>query len=196
MNKKFISILFVIILFSNLNAKKQKSKLQADWDYFSKKSSKLMEHFFENLKKTRKNIDTIFDNFVDNFHEETNLKEINIFETKSGNEWGIEFKIPGYKKNDISIKIDNAGYLHVKAKSKKTREVEKTSDKNKEYIYKSKSFSSKQFSRIIKLPENVDYKNSKNIKLNYNEKSGILEIKFPKKRIIKKEPKEIELKLK
>jgi HSP20 family protein len=194
MNKKIISILFATILISNLNAKRQQSRFWSDCQDWSQKSSELMENFFENLKETRKNIDNIFNNFVESFEEGTSLKEMNIFETKSGDEWGIEFKIPGYKKEDISIKIDNNGYLHIKAENKKTAEIEKTKDKK--YIYKSKSFSSKQFSKTIKLPENIEYKDSKNIKLNYDEKTGILEIKFTKKEYIKEEPKEIELKLK
>lgn len=193
MKKELINAIIFTILFSNLNA--TKSNFWSDWDNWTDKSSELMEGFFQNLKETRKNIDDIFNKYSENISGNSDFKEINIFEIKSENEWGLEFKLPGFKKEEISIKIDDNGYLQVNAKTKQENKITKD-DKNKTYIYKSQSFFTKQFSQSIKLPENIEYKDTSKIKLKYDEKTGILEVKFPKKEILKEKPKEIELQLK
>ncbi|MFH1461802.1 MAG: Hsp20/alpha crystallin family protein [bacterium] len=191
MNKKVINLIFIATIISNINAK---TSFCYDCDDWTKQSSNFMEDFFNNLRETKKNIDNIFDKFVTD-DDESNIKQVNIFETKSGKEWGLEFKIPGFKKEEISIKIDDKGYLQVNAQTKQEDKITKE-DKNKTYIYKSQSLTAKQFSQSIKLPENIEYKDSSKIQLKYDEKTGILEIKFPKKEILKEKPKEIELQLK
>ncbi|MBD3273483.1 Hsp20 family protein [Candidatus Dependentiae bacterium] len=192
MNKIIYSLIFSTIIFSNSNAK---SNFWSDWDNWSKESSKLMDKFVDNLKKTRKNIDEVFDKLKEDYFE-SDISNVNIFETKSGNEWGIEFKLPGFKKEDIKIKIDEDGFLHVNAETEIDEKTKRKNDKNKNYIYESKNFSARKFSQTIKLPENIEYMDQKNIKVNYDEKTGILEIKFPKKKEKTKQNKEIELELK
>ncbi len=117
--------------------------------------------------------------------------DIKVYETKDGKRWGIEIGLPGFKKDEIKITIKEKGILTIKAETiEKKKEVEEKEEKNKIYIYKSKRSEKKYFSKTFKLPENVDWQNTKETKLSYEK--GILKIEFPTKKEIR--PQKVTLK--
>lgn len=172
--KNKLTIMTLLILLSNSN--NYAGSFIEDFDNLVKEST---NEFFGRLKDT-----------------ELKTNKVNaIFETKKDNKWGIELNIPGYKKDEIKITINKHGYLNIKAEANKQTDQEKK-DQEKNYLYKNASFSSQAFSQTIKLPKNIDYKDASKIDTSYDEKTGILEIKFPKKEIGKTKKDVIELKLK
>ncbi|MFH1643904.1 MAG: Hsp20/alpha crystallin family protein [bacterium] len=120
-------------------------------------------------------------------------QDIKIYETKDGNRWGIEIGLPGFEKNDIKISIKEKGILTITAETEQKTKTKKQSDNenNKIYLYESKSSQKKYFSRTFKLPEDVDWQNTKETKVSYEK--GILKIDFEKKKEVK--AKEITLKI-
>ncbi|TAN14253.1 MAG: Hsp20/alpha crystallin family protein [Chitinophagaceae bacterium] len=121
-------------------------------------------------------MDDFFDNFSvwdnDAWLPATNIKE----DEKS---YGIELAVPGMKKEDITLEVDN-GTLTVSGKSKEEKEEEKDTYIRKEY-------KSSAFVRSFSLPDNV---NEEKITSRYED--GILKIKVDKKDVaVKKEKKAI-----
>lgn len=106
------------------------------------------------------------DNFFDDFmvNERTNTLKCDIYE--KDNKYHIEMDIPGFKKEDIKVKLEN-NYLTISAK--KDNEVE---DKSKKYIRRERSYS--KFQRSIYLGD----ANEDSITAEY--KDGILNIIVPK----------------
>jgi len=80
----------------------------------------------------------------------------------------IDVDLPGVKKEDISVKVEN-GILTLKGERKEKKEVKK-----EEYYQCESSFGS--FSRSFTLPSNVDAEN-----IHAENKDGVLEITLPKK---------------
>ena len=116
--------------------------------------------------------------------------DIKIYETKDNKYWGIEIGLPGFKKDEIKIKIKEKGILTIKAETiEKKKDLDEKENDDKIYIYKSKHSEKKYFSKTLKLPEKVDWQNTKETKLSYDK--GILKIEFPIKK--EKEAKEITL---
>lgn len=102
---------------------------------------------------------------------------VDIFE--KDNEWLIFAELPGIKKDDISIKIENS-ILKLSAK----REEIKVSDDSK---YKVREMQYGNFERNIRLSNDLDIEN-----IDASLENGILQVKIPKKR---KKVKEIEIKI-
>lgn len=188
--KKQLTIVTLLLFLSSAN--NYAGGFIEDFDNWVEESTKKTTEFVNKSKETKQNITQTFDAMKQ--EPETN-KVTAIFETKKEDKWGIELNIPGYKKNEINITINKNGYINIKAEASKKAHKEKK-DKDKNYLYKSSSFSSRSFSQTIKLPRNVNYKDASKIDTSYNEKTGILEIKFPKKEITKIKKDVIELKLK
>ena len=106
-------------------------------------------------------LDDIFDDFVP---ERSNAMKCDIYE-KDG-KYKLEMDIPGFKKEDIRLKVEN-NYLTVSAK--KSNETE---DKSKKYIRRERSFS--KFERSIYLGD----ADEDSISAEY--KDGMLTVVVPK----------------
>lgn len=90
----------------------------------------------------RKNSFDVLDNLFDDMLFDNNRKgrhypEIMKTDLKEDeNEYTLEIDVPGYKKEDIKIELDN-GYITVSAKTEKTTDE---SDKKSNYIHKERYF--------------------------------------------------------
>ena len=93
----------------------------------------------------------------------------------------IDVDLPGVKKEDISVKIDN-NILTLKGERKSKKEVEK-----KDYYKMESSFGS--FTRSFTLPNNIDSEN-----IHAENKDGVLEITLPKKEVKQETAKQIKVK--
>ena len=93
----------------------------------------------------------------------------------------IDVDLPGVKKEDISVKIDN-NILTLKGERKSKEE-----SKKEDYYKLESSFGC--FSRSFTLPDNVDTEN-----IHAESKDGVLEITLPKKEKKSKTVKEIKVK--
>ena len=111
--------------------------------------------------------DDLFDFFGnDSFFKKQNLPAVNIKETDQ--KFEIEAMIPGFKKDEISIEIEN-GILNISGESKSEKET-------KEDKYTRKEFSRRTFSRSFQLPESTL---EEDIHANYED--GILKLLVNKK---------------
>jgi HSP20 family protein len=86
------------------------------------------------------------------------------------NAYKIELAAPGFKKEDITLEVDN-GVLFVEGKSRSELE-------EKEKNYTRKEFSSRSFSRTLNLPEHVDKED-----IDAKFEDGVLYIEMKKLRI-------------
>jgi len=93
----------------------------------------------------------------------------------------IDVDLPGVKKEDISVKVEN-NVLTLKGERKTKEEVKK-----EDYYKMESSFGS--FMRSFTLPDNVDAEN-----IHAENKDGVLEITLPKKEKKAKASKEIKVK--
>ncbi|MBI2258972.1 MAG: Hsp20/alpha crystallin family protein [Flavobacteriia bacterium] len=111
--------------------------------------------------------DDLFDFFGnDRFFKKENVPAVNIKETE--NSFEIEAKIPGFKKEEIKIEIEQ-GVLQISGESSSEKET-------KEDKYTRKEFTKNSFSRSFQLPENTL---EEDIKANYVD--GILKLSVNKK---------------
>lgn len=110
-------------------------------------------------------LDDIFDDFMPSRRND-NMK-CDIYE-KDDN-YHIEMDIPGFKKEDISIEVED-GYLTIEAEK---NNEEKLEDDNKNYIRRERSYNS--YKRSFYLGD-LD---QDNIKAEFND--GMLEVIVPKK---------------
>ncbi|SHI47310.1 HSP20 family protein [Arenibacter nanhaiticus] len=104
------------------------------------------------------------------------LPAVNVKETEGA--FGLELLVPGRKKEDFKIEIDNE-LLTVSS------EIAKESNENEEK-YTRREFSFSSFKRVFTLPESVD---AAKIKVTYEE--GILKFVLPKKEEAKPKPKRL-----
>ncbi len=93
----------------------------------------------------------------------------------------IDVDLPGVKKEDISVKVEN-NVLTLKGERKSKEEV-----KEKDYYKMESSFGS--FTRSFTLPDNIDAEN-----IHAENKDGVLEITLPKKEQKKESVKQIKVK--
>lgn len=110
---------------------------------------------------------------------ESGFPAVNISENEK--EFNVDLAVPGFKKDDIKIKI-NDDILTISAENK----TESEEEKNKEYTRREYSYSA--FTRSFHLPENV---NSEHIDAHFED--GILKIKLPKTDTQMKSSKEISI---
>lgn len=90
----------------------------------------------------------------------------------------LELAIPGFKKSDFSIEIDDA-VLTISSEATATSEAQDTD-------YSRKEFTLSSFKRAFTLPETID---ESNIKANYE--AGILSLSLPKKEEALPKPKRL-----
>ena len=101
------------------------------------------------------------------------MPKVNIKET--ANDFAVEMAVPGLKKSDFQIDIDNQ-VLSISTETKEDNE-------HKEENYTRREFGYSSFKRTFTLPESV---NADKINASYNE--GILSILLPKKEEAKQKP--------
>ncbi|MCB0464092.1 MAG: Hsp20/alpha crystallin family protein [Aequorivita sp.] len=111
--------------------------------------------------------------FSQNFNTGMSLPKVNIKETADA--YFVEMAVPGLKKSDFQIDLEN------QVLSISTEVEEKKEEKEGNYTRREFGYSS--FKRSFTLPETVD---DGKIKANYNE--GILSIHLPKKEEAKQKP--------
>jgi HSP20 family protein len=111
--------------------------------------------------------------FSQNFNTGISLPKVNIKETADA--YFVEMAVPGLKKSDFQIDLENQ-LLSI------STEVEEKSEE-KEENYTRREFGYSSFKRSFTLPETVD---EEKIKANYRE--GILSIHLPKKEEAKQKP--------
>ncbi len=136
---------------------------------------------FRELQQLQKRMDQIWDSSVPSGNDQLShgdwYPSVDIFE--KGNAVVIRAELPGMKKDDIDVSIEN-NILTLKGK----REIEKEVNEA-DYHRIERSYGS--FIRSFSLPKTVD---ADKVKASYND--GILELSLPKSK--EAEPKKIEIK--
>ncbi|SFD39968.1 Hsp20/alpha crystallin family protein [Algibacter pectinivorans] len=111
--------------------------------------------------------------FSSNFNTGITLPKVNIKET--ADDYTVEMAVPGLKKSDFQIDIDNM-VLSISTETQKETE-------QKEDNYTRREFGYSSFKRTFTLPESVNDE-----KINATYKDGILSINLPKKEEAKQKP--------
>lgn len=111
--------------------------------------------------------------FTSNFNTGITLPKVNIKETADA--FIVEMAVPGLKKSDFIIDIDNQ-VLSISTEVKEKNE-------HKEDNYTRREFGYSSFKRAFTLPESVN-----NEKINASYSEGILNILLPKKEEAKQKP--------
>ncbi len=111
--------------------------------------------------------------FTSNFNTGITLPKVNIKETADA--FMVEMAVPGLKKSDFQIEIDNQT-LSISTETKEESE-------HKEEKYTRREFGYSSFKRTFSLPETVN-----DDKINANYQDGILSILLPKKEEAKQKP--------
>jgi HSP20 family protein len=128
-----------------------------------------------NIKKSETSFPSMFSDLLDydRFFGGQTLKNlqngfpaVNVKETEK--EYKIELAVPGFKKENIDVHLDN-DILHISAESKNEKNEEDENFTRKEFSYNS-------FSRSFQLP-----KSANNEKIDAKYEDGILKIKVNKK---------------
>lgn len=111
--------------------------------------------------------------FSQNFNSGITLPKVNIRET--ADEYFVEMAVPGMKKSDFQIELDNKTLVI----SNEKEEEQETKEDN----YTRREFGYSSFKRSFSLPETV---NEEEIKAEY--KDGILSLHLPKREEAKQKP--------
>lgn len=111
--------------------------------------------------------------FSSNFNTGITLPKTNIMETADA--YFVEMAVPGLKKNDFQIHLDNQ-LLSISAEIEEKNEEENDTYTRREFGYSS-------FKRTFSLPEFIE---ESKIKAQYND--GILKVELPKKEEAKQKP--------
>lgn len=111
--------------------------------------------------------------FTSNFNTGITLPKVNIRE--NGEAFMVEMAVPGLKKSDFHINLDNE-ILSISTETKEESE-------HKEENYTRREFGYSSFKRTFNLPESVNDE-----KINANYENGILSILLPKKEEAKQKP--------
>jgi HSP20 family protein len=128
----------------------------------------------------------LFNEFLNQYEATNETKNLvdfnpNVNTRESDEAYHIELDLPGIKKENVDINIDD-NILTIKG----NRELQK--DVKKENYYKIESFYG-SFSRSFTLPQKVDIEN-----INAASNNGVLEVVIPKLEIEDKKTKKIEIK--
>ncbi|MBT1248200.1 MULTISPECIES: Hsp20/alpha crystallin family protein [unclassified Thermosipho (in: thermotogales)] len=135
--------------------------------------------YFDPFVELQREIDRLFEDFMEpSRNSRIHFPKVDIYETE--NEVVIEAELPGMKKDDVKITIED-GVLIIKGERKFNRE-----DKNKNYRVIERVEG--QFERAFVLPDYVDVEK---ISAKFND--GVLKIELPKK--VEKEKKIIDIKV-
>ena len=151
--------------------RRNSSKSDSDIEYstFPKWSSWVDEVFNKNFGQE----------FVSNFNTGMTLPAVNVIDR--ANEYMVEVAVPGLKKTDFDISLDNQ-LLSISAEINKTSATEDESYIRREFGYAS-------FKRTFSLPKTVE---TEKIEAKYED--GVLKVLLPKRDEAKKKPvKQIEI---
>jgi HSP20 family protein len=123
-------------------------------------------------------VDNFFDNefgsgFLANFNKGITLPAVNIIETAEA--YALEIAVPGMKKSDFTIDIDNK-VLSISSSKKDTHEESNANYTRREFGYSS-------FKRTFTLPDTVE---EENVSATYED--GILKVYLPKREEAKQKP--------
>jgi HSP20 family protein len=123
-------------------------------------------------------VDNFFDNelssgFLANFNKGITLPAVNIMETAEA--YALEIAVPGMKKSDFTIDIDNK-VLSISSSKKDTHEESNANYTRREFGYSS-------FKRTFTLPDTVE---EENVSATYED--GILKVYLPKREEAKQKP--------
>lgn len=122
------------------------------------------------IKSVNDEISTILNRHFDDMYPEYEDKmtmPVEIHDKKD--EYDIRAELPGVKKEDLDIDL-NENYLTIRAKK-----VEEHNEEEKDGSYKKSEFKYGEFSRNIYLPQDVDAE-----KIDATLEHGVLKIKAPK----------------
>jgi len=131
-----------------------------------------------NLPSLSSWVDDVFENgigtgFLSNFNTGITLPAVNIRE--NADDYTLELAIPGMKKSDFNIDVDNK-ILSISS------EIE-TKEESEEENYTRREFGYSSFKRTFAMPDTV---NSEKVSANYED--GILRINLPKRDEAKEKP--------
>lgn len=123
-------------------------------------------------------VDNLFESgmgtgFLSNFNTGMSLPAVNIKE--NAEEFFLEIAVPGMKKSDFNIDVENK-ILSISSESKEEKE-------EKEENYTRREFGYSSFKRTFTLPDTID-----SDKIGATYKEGILEVHLPKKEEAKEKP--------
>lgn len=123
-------------------------------------------------------VDNFFDNefgsgFLANFNKGISLPAVNIIETAEA--YALEIAVPGMKKSDFTIDIDNK-VLSISSSKKESHEENNANYTRREFGYSA-------FKRTFTLPDTVE---EDNVSATYND--GILNVHLPKREEAKQKP--------
>lgn len=143
-----------------------------------------MRHLVKRTAPSFKTIPSFFDDLFlsDNFKNHNangQFPSVNIKDEEKA--FTLEFALPGYKKEDLSIEIEN-DMLVISSEKNTEEQVEEDGYTRKEFSYSS-------FSRSFTLPEIIDLD-----KIDAHTKDGVLSVILPKKdEVLKNKVKKISI---
>lgn len=136
----------------------------------------------EEFRRGFDHLNSFLDNFIGKGALIKNSDFIPSVNTREGEDaYYVEVDLPGVKKEDISIDV-NDNVLSISGERKTKKE-----DKEDDYYKVESSYG--KFERSFTLPENVDTEN-----IQAESKDGVLEVVIPKIEKAEKKPKKIEIK--
>lgn len=101
--------------------------------------------------------------------EMAKIPEMSVDFMENERDYSLNAEMPGFKKEDINVHIDN-GVLHIEATKSDSKE---TKDEKKNYYHKERTWGKVQ--RSFRLPVNADKDNS-----SVSFQDGVLHLSFPK----------------
>ncbi len=137
---------------------------------------------FQNVRQSMELFNRLFNAVEKGAAEAPNVDFVPAVNTREADDaYYIEVDLPGVKKEDISIDVDD-NVLTISGE----RKVEE--ERKEDEFYRVESFYGK-FERSFTLPEDVDAD-----KIEAEAKDGVLTIRIPKAQVVEKAPKKIEIK--
>lgn len=123
-------------------------------------------------RRTQDFMPTLFNELMNMDMVTVSEPKMNVIETKEN--YKIQYCVPGLKKEDLKIHIDNEGNLVVEM-SKETSNEKKEEKKDNTVHYLRREFSSEQFRNTLMLPDDIHRE-----QITAKVENGILEIILPK----------------
>jgi len=133
------------------------------------------DDFFKTFREMQRDIDSVFNNFLTGKNPQPGtcmMPSADVYETE--NEYVFEFELPGFKKEDVKVKVED----NVLTVSSEVTE-EKKEEKDKSYHIVERRYGA--FKRQFSLPENSDVG-----QIDAKFENGVLELKVQKKEEEKK----------
>jgi HSP20 family protein len=142
------------------------------------------DDFFRTFRGMQRDIDSVFDNFFADprgYSDTRMMPRVDIFTNEK--EYVFEFELPGFKKEDVKINIDD----HLLTVAGEVSKEETEEDEKKNYHVSERRYGA--FKRQFNLPEDSDV-----TAVDASYENGILTLKIQKKAEEKKQTIDIEIK--